>query len=98
MATYYFVAASEKFMTEVEPLFEVLDERVINYQARNKPIDFWRVDRPQFLERPELATVTKACPRPAVAVVSTDPYFIRWLKNRLVYVISGEVESDALPV
>jgi len=98
MAIYHFVAASETFMTEVEPLFEILDERVANYQARSKPLDFWRVDRPHFLERPELATVTKDCPRPAVAVVSTDPYFILWLKNRLVYVITGQVESDNLPV
>ena len=41
MTTYYFVAASEKFLTVEEPLDEILKERMRNYKENNKEIDFW---------------------------------------------------------
>ena len=40
MKTYYFVAASEKFLTVEEPLEEILKERERNYKENNKEIDF----------------------------------------------------------
>ncbi|WP_218079377.1 MgPME-cyclase complex family protein [Anthocerotibacter panamensis] len=97
MQTYYFVAASKQFMTIEEPLQEVLDERVRNYREHHKAIDFWLVQEPTFLEEPQLATVTRDCPRPAIAVVSTDSMFIRWLKNRLEYVVTGSLQSADIP-
>jgi Protein of unknown function (DUF2488) len=97
MLTYYFVVASEHFMTVEEPLAEVLTERVHNYERRNKPIDFWQVNRPQFLDLPQLKALTQNCPRPAIAVVSTDQQFILWLKNRLEYVLTGSLQSEGIP-
>jgi len=97
MPTYHFVAASARFMNEEEPLFEVLAERTRNYAFRQKPIDFWRIDQPRFLEDPQLKELVKDCPRPAVAVISTDPHFILWLKNRLEYVLMGSINATELP-
>ena len=53
MSTYYFVAASEAFLTQEEPLEEVLRERVRDYSEKGKEIDFWLVKQP-FLKAPEL--------------------------------------------
>ena len=36
MSTYYFVAASEAFLTKEEPLEEVLRERVRDYSEKGK--------------------------------------------------------------
>ena len=36
MTTYFFVAASEKFLTVEEPLDEILKERMRNYKENNK--------------------------------------------------------------
>jgi len=41
MTTYFFVAASEKFLTVEEPLDEILKERIRNYKENNKEKDFW---------------------------------------------------------
>lgn len=95
MSTYYFVAASEAFLTEEEPLDEVLRERVRNYGEQNKPIDFWLVKRPAFLDAPELEPVASAVPRPAAAVVSTDEKFITFLKLRLEFVAYGQFEAPS---
>ena len=70
MTTYHFVAASEPFLTEEEPLEEVLRERVRHYGEQGRTIDFWLVRRPAFLEAPELAPLAATVPRPAAAVVS----------------------------
>jgi hypothetical protein len=93
--TYYFVAASEAFLTIEEPLEEVLRERVRNYQEQGKTIDFWLVTRPAFLEAPELASVAARVPRPAAAVVSSDPKFITFLKLRLEFVATGEFSAPS---
>ncbi len=69
MTTYHFVAASERFLTEEEPLDEVLRERTRNYGEQDKAIDFWLVRRPAFLESGELSASASAVPRPAAAVV-----------------------------
>ena len=99
MTTYHFVAASEIFLTEEEPLEEVLQERMKNYAAKDKQIDFWLVRRPVFLEAPELASLSPQVPRPAAAVVSTDEKFITFLKLRLEFVARGSFEapSPAIP-
>ncbi|MEB3320009.1 MAG: MgPME-cyclase complex family protein [Cyanobium sp.] len=95
MTTYHFVAASERFLTEEEPLEEVLRERVRNYGETGKAIDFWLVRRPAFLEAPGQADRLAAVPRPAAAVVSTDEKFITFLKLRLEFVLQGSFEAPS---
>lgn len=96
--TYYFVAASRKFLCEQEPLGEFLKERAKNYGDRRKEIDFWFIEYPAFLEAPELAETKKLCPQPAAAVVSTDPQVIRWLKLRLEFVATGEFTAPSATI
>ncbi len=98
MSTYHFVAASEHFLTEEEPLEEVLRERVRHYGEQGKAIDFWLVKRPAFLEAPELATISGSVPRPAAAVVSTDEKFITFLKLRLEFVATGSFEAPSASI
>ncbi len=99
MTTYYYVAASQRFLLDEEPLDEVLTERHRHYQSQEKEIDFWLIKRPAFLAAPELAAVRAKCPKPSAAVVSTDKTFITWLKLRLEYVAIGEFEapSESIP-
>ena len=94
MTTFHFVAASERFLTEEEPLEEVLRERQRNYQETNKAIDFWLVSQPAFLQSAELASLAQQIPQPAAAVVSTDPTFITFLKLRLEFVVTGRFEAS----
>ena len=65
MTTYHFVAASERFLTEEEPLEEVLKERQRHYAEQGKEIDFWLVRRPAFLQAPEMASVAAEVPQPS---------------------------------
>jgi hypothetical protein len=95
MTTYHFVAASERFLCQEEPLEEVLRERVRHYGETGKAIDFWLVKRPAFLEAPELASQVAAVPRPAAAVVSTDEKFITFLKLRLEFVATGSFQAPS---
>ena len=99
MSTYYFVAASEAFLTKEEPLEEVLRERVRDYSEKGKEIDFWLVCQPAFLQAKAMAEVNDRLPQPAAAVVSTDATFITFLKLRLEYVVTGQFEAptDAIP-
>ncbi|GAB4225071.1 MAG: DUF2488 family protein [Stanieria sp.] len=99
MTTYYYVLGSQKFLLEEEPFEEVLKERTRNYQQKNQAIDFWLVKQPAFLEVPEFAAIKAKVPQPSVAVISTNPQFITWLKLRLEYVLKGEFEapSDSIP-
>ena len=99
MTQFHFVAASERFLTEEEPLDEVLRERRRNYAENNKEIDFWLVRQPAFLAAPELNDLNGRIPQPAAAVVSTDATFITFLKLRLEYVVTGQFEapSEAIP-
>jgi hypothetical protein len=98
MSDYHFVAASERFLTEEEPLEEVLRERVRHYGEQGKAIDFWLVKRPAFLEAPELASLAGSVPRPAAAVVSTDATFITFLKLRLEFVATGSFEAPSASI
>lgn len=95
MSTYHFIAASEAFLTQEEPLEEVLRERTRHYQDSGQPIDFWLVRRPAFLETAEMASVAAVVPRPAAAVVSTDEGFITFMKLRLEFVIRGSFEAPS---
>jgi hypothetical protein len=99
MATYYYVAASRRFLLEEEPLEEVLKERTRYYQEQEKEVDFWLVEQPAFLDAPELASVKAQCPQPAAAIVTTNKSLADWLKLRLEYVATGSFEapSDSIP-
>jgi len=95
MPTYYYVLASRRFLLEEEPLEEVLKERRRQYQEQKKEIDFWLVVQPAFVEAPEMAEVKAQCPQVAVAIISTNPEFITWLKLRLEYVLTGEFQAPS---
>ena len=99
MTTYHFVAASERFLTEEEPLEEVLKERRRHYAEEGKDSDFWLIRRPAFLTSPELSAIKRELPAPSAAVVSTDATFITFMKLRLEYVLEGRFEapSESIP-
>lgn len=99
MTTYHYVLASQKFLLEEEPLEEVLKERVRNYKEQEKAIDFWLVKQPAFLEAPGMASIKAKCPQPSVAIISSDPQVVTWLKLRLEYVLTGQFDAptDAIP-
>jgi hypothetical protein len=99
MTTYYYILASQRFLLEEEPLEEVLRERTLDYQEKNKEIDFWLIKQPAFLEAPEMVEIKAKCPQPAAAIISTNSQFITWLKLRLEYVIRGEFQapSESIP-
>jgi hypothetical protein len=98
MQTYYYVLASQRFLTEEEPIDEVLKERTRNYHEQEKEIDFWLVNQPAFLDSPELAAVKAQCPQPASAIISTNPQFITWLKLRLEFVITGAFQAPSYTI
>ena len=64
MTTYYFIAASKKFLTVEEPLEEILKERRRNYSENDKEIDFWLLLNPSFLNAPQFVDLNKKIPSP----------------------------------
>ena len=92
MTTYFFVAASEKFLTVEEPLEEILKERERNYKENNKEKDFWLLKNPSFLLNSQFDNLVAKIPSPPAAVLSTDKKFITFLKLRLEFVAVGEFE------
>ena len=90
MTTYFFVAASEKFLTVEEPLDEILNERMRNYKENNKEIDFWLLKNPSFLQTTQFADLKAKIPSTPAVVLSTDKKFITFLKLRLEFVGVGE--------
>jgi len=104
MKKYFFIAASEKFLTIEEPLEEILKERRRNYKENNREIDFWLLIRPLFIKCSELKDLYNKVPKPQAAVISTDKKFITFLKLRCEFVACGELElpnteiSDPLAV
>jgi len=92
MTTYFFVAASEKFLTVEEPIDEIFKERNRNYKENNKEIDFWLLKNPSFLQTEQFLDLTTNIPSPPAAVLSTDKKFITFLKLRLEFVAVGEFE------
>jgi len=99
MQTYYYVLASQRFLTQEEPIDEILKERTRHYHEQEKAIDFWLVNAPAFLDAPALTAIKAKCPQPASAIISTNPQFITWLKLRLEFVITGEFQapSETIP-
>ena len=98
MKTYYFVAASEKFLTVEEPLEEILKERERNYKENNKEIDFWLLKNPSFLNKTQFIDLKAKIPSPPAAVLSTDKKFITFLKLRLEFVAVGEFEFPSAEI
>ena len=92
MTKYFFVAASEKFLTVEEPLEEILKERERNYIENNKEKDFWLLKNPSFLQTTQFVDMKIKIPSPTAAVLSTDKKFITFLKLRLEFVAVGEFE------
>ena len=92
MTKYFFVAASEKFLTVEEPLEEILKERIRNYKENNKEVDFWLLKNPSFLKATQFVDLKTKIPSPPAAVLSTDKKFITFLKLRLEFVAVGEFE------
>jgi len=92
MTTYFFIAASEKFLTVEEPIEEILKERIRNYKENNKAIDFWLLKNPSFLQITKFVDLKAKIPSPPAAVLSTDKKFITFLKLRLEFVAVGEFE------
>ena len=92
MTKYFFVAASEKFLTVDEPLEEILKERVRNYKENAKDIDFWLLKNPSFLKSKQFLDLEAKIPSPPAAIISTDKKFITFLKLRLEFVAVGEFE------
>ena len=92
MTTYFFVAASEKFLTVEEPLEEILKERERNYRENNKEKDFWILKNPSFLQTSQFVDLKAKIPTPSAAILSTDKKFITFLKLRLEFVAVGEFE------
>ena len=92
MTKYFFVAASEKFLTVEEPLDEILKERERNYKENNKEKDFWLLKNPSFLQNSQFDNLVAKIPSPPAAVLSTDKKFITFLKLRLEFVAVGEFE------
>ena len=92
MTTYFFVAASEKFLTVEEPLEEIFKERTRNYKENKKEIDFWLLKNPSFLNSSKLLDLSAKIPNTPAAVISTDKKFITFLKLRLEFVALGEFE------
>ena len=104
MTTYFFVAASEKFLTVEEPIEEILKERIRNYKENNKEIDFWLLKNPSFLQATQFVDLKERIPSPPAAILSTDKKFITFLKLRLEFVAVREFQfpnaeiSDPLKV
>ena len=98
MKTYFFVAASEKFLTVEEPLEEILKERMRNYKENNKEIDFWLLKNPSFLKASQFIDLTAKIPSPPAAVLSSDKKFITFLKLRLEFVAVGEFECPSAEI
>ena len=92
MTTYFFIAASEKFLTIEEPIEEILKERIRNYKENNKEIDFWLLKNPSFLQTTQFVDLKSKIPTPPAAILSTDKKFITFLKLRLEFVAVGEFE------
>ena len=98
MKKYYFVAASEKFLTVEEPLEEILKERERNYKENGKEKDFWLLKNPSFLQTTQFVDLLAKIPSPPAAVLSTDKKFITFLKLRLEFVAVGEFESPSAEI
>lgn len=94
MDNYYFAIASRKFLTEEEPLEEILRERVSYYKMNQKPIDFWFVENSDFFNTVEVKKLIGQDTRPFAAIVSTNRTFINWIKLRVGHVAIGKLNES----
>lgn len=92
---YYFVIASQEFLIRKEPLEEVLRERIQYYGKTKKPIDFWLLPTPSFLQTENFKALKKKFPQKTLAIVSTNKIFITWLKLRINNVFIGEFSGPS---
>ncbi|XP_024981687.1 uncharacterized protein LOC112518278 [Cynara cardunculus var. scolymus] len=92
---YHFLVANAKFMLDEEEHFqEQLFERVRLFKERNMEQDFWLVIEPKFLD--QFPDITKRLKRPAVALVSTNGTWIKFMKLRLDRVLPESFEAESL--
>eukprot|EP00741_Cyanophora_paradoxa_P025360 tig00000367_g24479.t1 len=91
--TWYYVACSRKYMLEEEPTMEVLDERDRNFKKRGLPKDFFLVENPAFLNKPEFASVKAQIPGTPVAIVTDNRQFMVFMRLRLEFVVEGEFQA-----
>jgi len=86
---YYFIIASQNFLLKEEPLEEVLRERFQYCYREKKPMNFWLIKSPKFLDSPAMVKLRNKLPNDSVAIISTNESFIRWLKLRYHHVGIG---------
>ncbi|KAI7734344.1 hypothetical protein M8C21_030413 [Ambrosia artemisiifolia] len=92
---YHFVVANAKFMLDDEEHFqEQLFERARLFKERNMEQDFWLVIEPKFLDK--FPDITKRLKRPAVALVSTNGTWIKFMKLRLDRVLEESFEAESV--
>nr|YP_010986069.1 hypothetical protein NDC12_pgp149 [Polyopes affinis]WOL36987.1 hypothetical protein [Polyopes affinis] len=96
MYNYYFAIASQNFLVNEEPIEEILRERTSYYKRINKDIDFWLILNPNFINLPELSSVKQQIMGQSAAIVSFDRKFIKWLKLRISFVVTGDFQSQSL--
>lgn len=101
---YYFVIGSSKFLLKNEPLEEMLRERAQFLKREKKPITFWLVKSPKFLNSSQLSGMkTKLLDAglsdvELTAIISLDQTFITWLKLRLQNVGEGSfISGEDIP-
>ncbi|GAB4818846.1 hypothetical protein N2152v2_005892 [Parachlorella kessleri] len=94
---YACVASAEFFYNDVqnEPFAEQLREKKRWFEEQDKELDFYLVSQPAWLESkfPEEA---KRVSKPAVALVSTDPTWILFMKLRLDRVLKLDLGKMSL--
>ena len=93
MPQYYFAIASKKFLTNEEPIEEILRERKDYYERIGREIDFWLVDNPDFIHLEQFKQLKKQLNSYSTAIISRDRQFIQWLKLRIGYIAIGYFES-----
>ncbi|KAK9057500.1 hypothetical protein SSX86_022336 [Deinandra increscens subsp. villosa] len=92
---YHFVVANAKFMLDEEEHFqEQLFERARLFKERNMEQDFWLVIEPKFLDK--FPSITSRLKRPAVALVSTNGTWIKFMKLRLDRVLLESFEAESV--
>nr|WCH57041.1 hypothetical protein [Hypnea musciformis] len=96
MNNYYFAIASKKFLAEEEPVEEILRERTNYYLNNKKSIDFWFIDNPSFIYKPEFKDLKNKINSTPAAIISLDKDFIEWIKLRISFVLTGEFKSESL--
>lgn len=92
---YHFIIGSSKFLLKNEPLEEMLRERAQFLRREKKPITFWLIKSPKFLNSPQLNHIQNKLIDAGLseveltAIVSLDESFTTWLKLRLQNVGGG---------